>query len=84
MPGVWINGGAQGGHDRRGQRRFRRRPCRHHFTALAGTPFSGYRFPPDIIALAVGWYLRYRTSSADVAELLVERGVRVDASTIFA
>ena len=42
------------------------------------TPFSGYRFPPDIIALAVRWYLRYRLSYADVAELLAERGVRVD------
>ena len=52
--------------------------------ARSTTPFSGYRFPPEIIALAVRWYLRYRLSYADVAELLAERGVRVDASTIFA
>ena len=30
------------------------------------------------------WYLRYRLSYADVAELLAERGVRVDPSTIYA
>jgi len=31
----------------------------------------------------VRWYLGYRLSYADVAELLAERGVRVDASTVF-
>ncbi len=54
------------------------------FTALSATPFSGYRFPPAIIALAIRWYLRYRLSYADMAELLAERGARVDPSTIFA
>jgi hypothetical protein len=44
--------------------------------------FAGFRFPPDIIVLAVRWYLRnlcYR----DVEELLVERGVDVDHVTVF-
>ena len=72
------------GHDRRGGQRFRCSLCRCRFTALTGTPFSGYRFPPDIIALAVRWYLRYRLSYADVAELLAERGVRVDPSSVYA
>jgi IS6 family transposase len=31
----------------------------------------------------VRWYLRYRLSYADVAELLAERSVRVDPSTIY-
>jgi transposase, IS6 family len=31
----------------------------------------------------VRWYLRYRLSYADVAELLAERGVRADPSTVF-
>src|SRR3954462_15758705 len=72
------------GFDRRGGQRFRCGSCRRRFTTLTGTPFAGYRFPPDVIALAVRWYLRYRLSYADVAELLAERGVRVDPSTIFA
>jgi len=50
---------------------------------LSATPFSGYRFPPDVIALAVRWYLRFRLSYADVAELLAERGVRIDPSTVY-
>ena len=71
------------GRDRKGVQVYRCRDCRRHFTSLSATPFSGYRFPPDIIALAVRWYLRFRLSYADVAELLAERGVRVDASTVF-
>jgi transposase-like protein len=30
------------------------------------------------------WYLRFRLGYADVAELLAERAVRVDPSTVFA
>ena len=72
------------GRDRRGQQRCRCGTCWRRFTALSATPFSGYRFPPAIIALAVRWYLRFRLSYADVAELLAERGVGVDPSTVFA
>jgi transposase, IS6 family len=71
------------GRDRRGRQVHQCRGCRRRFTALTATPFSGYRFPPDIIALAVRWYLRFRLSYADVAELLAERGVEVDASTVY-
>jgi IS6 family transposase len=44
--------------------------------------FAGYRFPPDVIMLAVRWYLRYGLSYRDVEELLVERGIEVDHVTI--
>ena len=72
------------GRDRRGQQIHQCCRCRRRFTALTGTPFAGYRFSPDIIALAVRWYRRYRLSYADVAELLAERGVGVAPSTVFA
>ncbi len=45
--------------------------------------FAGYRFPPEIILLAVRWYLRYGLSYRDVEELLAERGVEVDHVTIY-
>ena len=83
-PGCGSAATRKDGRDRRGQQRFRCGTCRRRFTTLTGTPFSGYRFPPDVIGLAVRWYLRFRLSYADVAELLAERGVRVDPSTIFA
>ena len=45
--------------------------------------FAGYRFPPDLILLAVRWYLRYGFSYRDVEELLAERGIDVDHVTIY-
>ena len=44
--------------------------------------FAGYRFPPEVIMLAVRWYLRYGLSYSDVEELLAERGIEVDHATI--
>src|ERR671921_2243344 len=45
--------------------------------------FAGFRFPPDVITIAVRWYLRYGLSYRDVEELLAERGVEVDHVTIY-
>ena len=45
--------------------------------------FTGFRFPPEVIVLAVRWYLRYGLSYRDVEELLAERGVQVDHVTIY-
>jgi transposase-like protein len=39
---------------------------------------AGYRFPREVIAVAVRWYLRYGLSYRDVEELLAERGIDVD------
>jgi transposase, IS6 family len=40
--------------------------------------FAGFRFPPEVIMVAVRWYLRYGLSYRDVEELLAERGIEVD------
>jgi IS6 family transposase len=72
------------GRDRRGVQVYRWRDSGRRFTALSAIPVSGYRCPPDVIALAVRWYLRYRLRYADVAELLAERGVAVDPSSVYA
>ena len=45
--------------------------------------FAGFRFPPEIIMLAVRWYLRYGLSYRDLEELLAERGITVDHVTLF-
>ena len=45
--------------------------------------FAGFRFPPEVITLAVRWYLRFGLSYRDVEELLAERGVEVDHTTLF-
>ncbi|MCA1835733.1 MAG: IS6 family transposase, partial [Actinobacteria bacterium] len=43
--------------------------------------FAGFRFPPEVILVAVRWYLRYGLSYRDVEELLAERGIAVDHVT---
>jgi transposase-like protein len=45
--------------------------------------FAGFRFPPDVIVLAVRWYLRFGLSDRDVEELLSERGIEVDHVTVY-
>jgi len=45
--------------------------------------FDGFRFPPEVILLAVRWYLRYGLSYRDLEELLAERGIEVDHVTVY-
>ena len=51
----------------------------HH----AASAFAGFRFPREVISVAVRWYLRYGLSYRDVEELLAERGVTVDHVTVY-
>ncbi len=59
----------------------RRRSCRP--VQLDRSAFAGYRFPPEVIVLAVRWYLRFGLSYRDVEELLGERGIEVDHVTLY-
>jgi transposase-like protein len=59
------------------------RTCRPRSTQVPRSAFAGFRFPPDVIVLAVGWYLRFGLSYRDVEELLAERGVEVDHVTVY-
>jgi transposase-like protein len=53
-------------------------------TALGtASVFAGFRFPREVISVAVRWYLRYGLSYRDVEELLAERGITVDHVTIY-
>jgi transposase, IS6 family len=47
----------------------------------ARSAFAAFRFPSDVIVLAVRWYPRFGLSYHDVEELLTERGVVVDHVT---
>ncbi len=46
----------------------------HHFTWR--------HFQPEIILLCVRWYLRYALSYRDLEEMMAERGLSVDHTTI--
>ena len=43
---------------------------------IARSAFTGFCFPPEVIVLAVRWYLRFALSYRDLEELLAERGSR--------
>src|SRR5260370_32908043 len=45
--------------------------------------FKWRQFEPEVILLAVGWYLRFSLSYRDVEELLAERGLSVDHVTVW-
>jgi len=49
----------------------------------SSSAFAGYRFPREVLTVAVRWYLRYGLSYRDVEELLAERGVTVDHVTVY-
>jgi transposase-like protein len=57
----------------------RRRAC----SPVPTSEFAGFRFPPEVIVLAIRWYLRYALSYRDVEELLAERNLEVDHVTVY-
>src|SRR5438094_727973 len=46
-------------------------------------PFKWRHFEAEIILLCVRWYLRYALSYRDVEEMMTERGLSVDHTTIY-
>jgi transposase, IS6 family len=46
-------------------------------------PFKWRHFEADIILLCVWWYLRSAFSCRDLEELMQERGLQVDHTTIY-
>jgi hypothetical protein len=56
---------------------------RHSRPPAPRSSFAGFRFPLEVILVAVRWYLRYGLSYRDVEELLAERGIAVDHVTVY-
>ena|SRR5690348_7209751 len=52
-------------------------------TASISGLFKWRQFEPEVILLALGWYLRFSLSYRDVEELLAERGISVDHVTLW-
>src|ERR671939_182677 len=47
------------------------------------SPFTWRHFEAEIILLCVRWDLRYALSSRDLEEMMLERGLQVDHTTIY-
>ena len=45
--------------------------------------FKGRRFPVSIILVCVRWYCKYGISYRDLEEMMAERGVQVDHTTLY-
>jgi hypothetical protein len=50
---------------------------------VAPAAFTGFRFPAEVIVVAVRWNLRHGLSYSDLEELLAERGIEVDHVTVY-
>ena len=44
--------------------------------------FKGYCHPKEVILQAVRWYLAYALSYRDIEELMAERGISIDHTTL--
>src|SRR5262249_16667362 len=57
-------------------------PCCRRRGATMAISFKEAHFPQDIILMGVRWYVAYPLSTRHVEELMLERGVHADHSTI--
>ena len=53
-------------------------PTNHHLKL-----FKWRHFQPEVILLCVRWYLRYSLSYRDLEEMMIERDLSVDHTTIY-
>ena len=65
-----------------GRQRYHCRPCHRDFTVNSTSAFAGYRWPPDVILMAVRWYCSLPLSAAQVVRLLAERNIDVWPRTV--
>jgi IS6 family transposase len=59
------------------------RPRHAQPATLPRSAFARFFYPPDVIVLAVRWYLRFNLSYRDLEELLAERGIEVDHTSVY-
>src|SRR3546814_2376570 len=57
--------------------------CSSDLRSVAMNDFKGRHFTGEVILWAVRWYCRYGISYRDLEEMLSERGIDVDHTTIY-
>ncbi len=53
------------------------------FMKIANNLFKWHHFSKEIILLNLRWYLKYKLSYRNLSEMMLERGIRVNYSTIY-
>src|SRR6185503_387712 len=56
--------------------------CRRSYTGTSRSACSGYRWPPDVMLMAVRWYLGHPLSGTSVMVFLAEPGIDVSKRTV--
>ena len=49
----------------------------------ASSPFKGRQFDASVILLCVRWYLTYSLSYRDLQEMMYERELQLESSTVY-
>jgi IS6 family transposase len=57
--------------------------ARSRLSSPPSSALTGFRFPTEVIVVAVRWYLRYGLSYRDVEELLAKRRMEADHVTVY-
>ncbi len=70
------------GHTGLGYHSFQCRGCMVKYNERTGTKYNFLTYPTDIVIQAVRWYIRYRLSYSNLAEMLSERGIILTDETI--
>jgi transposase-like protein len=70
------------GYDAVGRQRYACHSCQRDFTERSASAFAGYRWPAEVILLAVRWSLSHPLSATSVTELLAERGIDISTRTV--
>jgi len=56
--------------------------CRRVFNERTATVFNHLEYPTDIVMLAVRWYLSYKLSYRDIADMFAEKGFEFAHETV--
>ena len=70
------------GHTSLGYHAFQCKRCSVKYNERTGTLYNFLTYPTDIVMQAVRWYIRYRLSYANLAEMLSERGINITDETL--
>lgn len=68
---------------RSGEQRYLCRSCKKQFTERSNTPFSGMRYPRDVILYALNLHLRHGIPLRDISEFLRRSGIEVSHVAIY-
>ena len=66
-----------------GYLKFRCRQCDRQFNERTGTIFNYFKYPTEVVILAVCYYYQLKTSLDDVVNLMMKRGFNLRHQTIW-